>query len=159
MKLYHGTNQIFDKIDLTKSKPNKDFGRGFYLSPNYEQALCMANIKVEQLQYGKPLVLTYEISEIQLQSLNVHRFDEYNKEWAEFIVANRNNALSYNLHRYDVVIGPIADDRVGTQLWRYENQLIDLQTLVERLKYMKGMTIQYFFGTEKEISMLKRIDL
>lgn len=32
MKLYHGTNKAFDTIDLKKSKPNKDFGRGFYLS-------------------------------------------------------------------------------------------------------------------------------
>ena len=32
MKLYHGTNIDFDKIDISKSKPNKDFGCGFYLS-------------------------------------------------------------------------------------------------------------------------------
>lgn len=38
MILYHGTNKAFDTIDLTKSKPNKDFGQGFYLSPEYSQA-------------------------------------------------------------------------------------------------------------------------
>ena len=38
MKLYHGTNVEFDKIDLLKSKPNKDFGCGFYLSAEYAQA-------------------------------------------------------------------------------------------------------------------------
>ncbi len=37
----------FDAIDLTKSKPNKDFGRGFYLSADYDQALAMAKIKVD----------------------------------------------------------------------------------------------------------------
>ena len=36
MKLYHGTNRDFDRIDLMKSKPNKDFGRGFYLSTDYD---------------------------------------------------------------------------------------------------------------------------
>ena len=46
MKLYHGTNRDFEKIDLQKSKPNKDFGRGFYLSADYEQALSMAQVKV-----------------------------------------------------------------------------------------------------------------
>ncbi len=30
MKLYHGTNKSFGKIDLMASNPNKDFGRGFY---------------------------------------------------------------------------------------------------------------------------------
>lgn len=159
MILYHGTNHAFDKIDLLKSKPNKDFGRGFYLSPNYEQALNMANVKREQLQDGEPIVLTYEVDDAELEALNVLRFVEYSEEWAKFILANRNNAADSPVHRYDVVIGPIADDRVGLQLWKYESQLIDLPTLVSRLKYMKGMTVQYFFGTEKAISLLKRIDL
>ena len=35
MILYHGTNQDFGDIDLAKSKPNKDFGQGFYLSREY----------------------------------------------------------------------------------------------------------------------------
>lgn len=38
MKLYHGTNIDFSRIDLTKSRPNKDFGQGFYLSDNRLQA-------------------------------------------------------------------------------------------------------------------------
>lgn len=50
MRLYHGTNIMFDEIDLHKSKPNKDFGQGFYLSPDFEQALKMAKIKTEQQQ-------------------------------------------------------------------------------------------------------------
>lgn len=56
MKLYHGTNRDFDQIDLLKSKPNKDFGRGFYLSADYKQALNMAQVKVEQLESGSPIV-------------------------------------------------------------------------------------------------------
>ncbi|MDE5922620.1 MAG: DUF3990 domain-containing protein [Muribaculum sp.] len=39
MILYHGSNMVIDRIDLEKSKPNKDFGRGFYLSENETQAL------------------------------------------------------------------------------------------------------------------------
>ena len=42
MILYHGSNVEFDSIDLLKSKPNKDFGKGFYLSDNYDQAFEMA---------------------------------------------------------------------------------------------------------------------
>ena len=49
MILYHGTNADFGEIDLRKSKPNKDFGQGFYLSREYIQAMEMAKIKVEQL--------------------------------------------------------------------------------------------------------------
>lgn len=157
MKLYHGTNQFFDAIDLLKSKPNKDFGRGFYLSPDYEQALNMAHIKTEQQQKGEPIVMVYEVDEAEMEKLKIRRFEEYSEEWAEFILANRNNETGGSAHQYDIVIGPIANDRVGVQLWKYENQLIDLPTLVRKLKYMKGMTIQYFFGTEKALSLLKRI--
>lgn len=46
MILFHGSNTSFNEIDLTKSLPNKDFGRGFYLSDNYEQAEEMAKFKV-----------------------------------------------------------------------------------------------------------------
>lgn len=157
MKLYHGTNKTFDKIDLMASKPNKDFGRGFYLSPNYEQALNMAYIKTEQQQEGEPLVMEFEINEADMDALRILRFEKYSEDWAKFILINRNNSTGQPVHDYDIVIGPIANDRVGVQLWRYESQLIDLHTLVQKLKYMKGMTMQYFFGTEKAISLLNPV--
>ena len=57
-------------------------------------------------------------------------------------------------HDYDIVIGPIADDRVGLQLRRYMDDIIDMETLIKKLTYMKGMTIQYFFGSISSISKL-----
>ena len=39
MILYHGSNILIDKINLEMSKPNKDFGKGFYLSENESQAM------------------------------------------------------------------------------------------------------------------------
>ncbi|MCF2593780.1 DUF3990 domain-containing protein [Bacteroides caecigallinarum] len=157
MKLYHGTNKDFDRIDLLKSKPNKDFGRGFYLSADYEQALNMAKVKVEQLETGFPVVQSYLVEDDALNALSVLRFNGYSEEWAKFILLNRNNPTEKPVHEYDVVIGPIANDRVGVQLWRYENRSIDLPTLVRNLQYMKGVTLQYFFGTERAIKQLKRI--
>ena len=87
MKLYHGTNKDFDRIDLLKSKPNKDFGRGFYLSADYEQALNMAQVKVEQLEIGNPIVQSYFIEDDALNDLNVLRFDAYSEEWAKIYSA------------------------------------------------------------------------
>lgn len=157
MKLYHGTNRDFGEIDLLKSKPNKDFGRGFYLSADYEQALNMAKVKVEQLESGSPIVQTYSTDESLWKKLHVLRFENYSEEWAKFILQNRNNSTDRPVHEYDIVIGPIANDRVGVQLWKYENHSIDLPTLVHNLQYMKGVTIQYFFGTERAIKLLQRI--
>lgn len=134
MKLYHGTNMVFDKIDLCKSKPNKDFGQGFYLSPDYDQALNMAKIKTEQQQAGEPVVMEFDVEEGDIKDLHTLVFDDYSEQWAEFILANRNNSTGAPVHDYDIVIGPIANDRVGVQLWKYENQLIDMPTLVSKLK-------------------------
>lgn len=153
MILYHGSNVSFDVIDLQKSKPNKDFGKGFYLSPNYMQAMEMAKIKTEQLKVGSPRVMTFEFDD-KNPDLKIKRFEKYSEEWAKFILLNRNNRKDTPAHDYDVVIGPIADDRVGVQLWKYESKLIDLKTLTNNLRYMKGITIQYFFGTEKAIKTL-----
>jgi len=42
MKVYHGSDIRIDTIDLSKSKPGKDFGRGFYVTKLREQAEEMA---------------------------------------------------------------------------------------------------------------------
>lgn len=157
MILYHGTNADFGEIDLTKSKPNKDFGQGFYLSREYTQAMDMAKTKIEQLGSGSPIVLTYEADDNAMARLKVLRFDDYSEEWAKFILLNRNNSSREPAHDYDVVIGPIANDRVGVQLWKYENHSIDLPTLVQNLRNMRGITFQYYFGTERAIKILRRL--
>lgn len=158
MRLYHGTNIQFEEIDLTKSLPNKDFGQGFYLSDKYEQAEELANIKVSRLG-GEKIVQEYAFGDAHFTSgeLNVKKFTEYSKEWAEFVLMNRRNVTKQNLHHYDLVIGPIANDRVGLQIFRYLEGDIDFDTFLNKLKYMKGATFQYFFGTEKAIKLLKRI--
>ena len=157
MILYHGTNVDFETIDLSKSKPNKDFGQGFYLSADYNQAMDMAKTKVEQLETGMPIVMAFEVDELQMDQLNIQRYSEYSEEWAKFILLNRRNDTHKPVHDYDIVIGPIANDRVGVQLWKYETQTIDLPTLVRNLQHMKGITFQYFFGTEQAIKLLRRV--
>lgn len=159
MRLYHGTNCSFDEIDLTKSKVGKDFGCGFYLSADSRQALELAERKVEQSGEGAPIVHEYEFDEVLLQSeeLSVLSFEEYSKEWAEFILANRKNRTRTSVHQYDIVIGPIADDAVGFQIRRFTAGIIDMDRFIQELRYMKGISFQYFFGTDKAIKHLKRL--
>ena len=45
IKLYHGSNQKIEVPDLVHSKPFKDFGRGFYLSADRQQAWRMGEFK------------------------------------------------------------------------------------------------------------------
>ena len=108
---------------------------------------------------GSPVITSYEFDERLLTSneLKVKTFEDYTEEWANFILANRNNTLNTPIHDYDIVIGPIANDRVGLQLVRFSNHDIDMSTLIRKLKFMKGVTIQYYFGTERAIKHLKRL--
>ena len=60
-------------------------------------------------------------------------------------------------HCYDVVFGPIANDRVGLQIRNFREGNIDLAELLRRLEFMKGITFQYAFCTERAIECLKKI--
>ncbi len=157
MRLYHGTNIDFKEIDLAKCKPNKDFGRGFYLTDIKKQALNMAIRRCDLEGSGSPVVQEYEFDESLLTSseLKVKRFDEVCGEWAEFVFANR-KSKGKHIHGYDVVTGPIADDGVVFQLNLYHQHLITLDQLVQGLRYRR-LNRQYYFGTPLAISKLKRL--
>lgn len=156
MKLYHSSNIGIEEIDLSKSNPNKDFGKGFYLSDDYEQARKMAHLKVLTLG-GEETVTEFQFDEKLMSSseMKIKVFMDYSSEWADFVLANRDGSQS--VEHYDIVYGPIADDRVGLQIRKLKDGSIDKDEFLHRLKYMKGITFQYFFGTEKSIGCLKRI--
>ena len=158
IKLYHGSTVNIESIDLTKSRPNKDFGQGFYLSADYQQAWRMGEFK-SLTEGGTPVMNSCIFDESLMNSgeLKVLTFDGYTREWAEFIFLNRNNKTTKPAHDYDIVYGPIANDRVGLQISKYDAGDITLEQLLENLKYMKGITFQYFFGTERAISKLQKI--
>lgn len=157
MKLYHGTNIDFTAIDIQKCKPNKDFGRGFYLTDIKKQALYMAVRRCDIENNGTPIVLEYEVDENALTSgeLKVKNFEGVSKEWTKFIIQNR-QAKGKRMHEYDIVIGPIADDGVVYQINLYMQHFITIEQLVQGLTYKK-LNRQYFFGTEKAIAKLRRI--
>lgn len=160
MKLYHGSNVEIITPDLSKSKPYKDFGQGFYLSSLHAQALAMARQKTDQYQSGTPCVTLFEWDKegaLADLALKVKFFDDYSREWAEFILANRDRKLVHPIHDYDIVVGSIADDGVTFQLRRYRTGGITMERLIDELKYTKGLTIQYFFGTPRALAYLKRL--
>lgn len=155
MILYHGSNQRIAKIDLGKSRPNKDFGRAFYLSDNYGQAEEMASFRAE-LEGGEVTVNKYLANDDLMRnpSLRILTFQEYSEDWARFVLSNRDASAGEIAHSYDIVYGPIANDRVGRQIANLKDGYIDFSTFIERLKYMRGITFQYAFCTDLAISKL-----
>lgn len=158
MKLYHGSNIVVDNPEITKGKPYKDFGQGFYLSDTIEQAKEMAQRVVERFGAGQtPVVSTFEFDDSVMTdgSLKVKRFETYTEEWAEFVMRNRDRKTPLPYHDYDIVYGPIADDGVVRQMRRYEMGDITLKELMQELQYPPKITFQYFFGSKRALEKMK----
>lgn len=159
MILYHGSNTHIEEIDLKRGRRGKDFGQGFYLSPDRLQAQQMAERTVDREEAGAPILTTYQFDDSILfrpSDLKVKVFDGYSQEWAEFIMMNRRNKTHIQTHDYDIVYGPIANDKVGLQISRYQLQYIPMEELIRQLSFIRP-TFQYFFGTERAISLLCKI--
>lgn len=155
MKLYHGTNVDFERIDTQMSNPYKDFGKGFYLTEIYAQAERLAQKKA-RIFGGSPIVKAYRFDEAWLSSpsLKVLVFDKPTREWAEFIYRNRSRSIPPFCHDYDIVVGAIADDGVAYLLSRYEEGSFTLDQLAKELEY-KQLSNQYFFGTPRAVTLLQ----
>lgn len=160
-RLYHGSNVAIEQIDLSRSKRGKDFGQGFYLNANPDQAMAMAIRTTRFLNEGRPILSCYEFDEEEAvrKGLSIKNFSDYSEEWAEFVVMNRKNNSDIPAHPYDIVIGPIADDTVGVQIRRYIMGYLSASALVEELRFRGDHAIQYFFGSPGAIELLKHIEV
>lgn len=155
--LYHGSNIRITEIDLSRCNPYKDFGQAFYLTDERSQAMDVADARVD-IFGGEPVVNTFIFDEIHMTdgSLRFKSFDGYTEEWADFIYKHRDEThVPPYMHNFDVVYGPIANDRVGLQIRNYRLGNIDKKEFLRRLKYMKGITFQYAFCTQRAIEKLK----
>ena len=157
IKLYHGSNVIITEIDLTQCNPYKDFGQAFYLTKEQNQALDIANARVD-IFGGEPVINAFCFDESLLidGTLTFKSFDGYTEEWADFIYQHRDETIvpPYQ-HSFDVVYGSIANDRVGLQIRNYRLGNINKKEFLRRLKYMKGITFQYAFCTARAIEKLQ----
>lgn len=59
-------------------------------------------------------------------------------------------------NKYDLVIGPVADDDIIVLFRTFVNGLIDIDTLIKELTD-KELTDQYSFHTEKALQYLKEV--
>jgi len=155
MRLYHGSNIIIEQIDLSKCRPYKDFGQGFYLTAIKEQAEQMAR-RTSAIYGGEPIVTEFEFDESALSFLSVKMFKDPSEEWALFVMANRSRKNVQPTHDFDIVIGPVADDTIATLFRNFDDGIIDLPMLVQGLKYKK-VSSQYLFHSAEAIKYLHRV--
>ncbi|MDR2671047.1 MAG: DUF3990 domain-containing protein [Oscillospiraceae bacterium] len=153
MLLYHGSNMAVEKPKLIVQTRGLDFGDGFYLTSNEGQAKRFADTVVERRGIGVPTVNMYEYDEATAKAtLDIAIFPEANVEWLAFVRDNR--LKSYTGKPYDIVFGPVADDRVFPTIQALVIKQFTIEATLLALKPFKLFN-QYCFTTERALSMLR----
>ena len=151
MTLYHGSNVDVVAPDLLHSRPNVDFGKGFYTTPLYEQAVNW--VRKFETRGDKAIIAKFEFDEPANAVLKIMKFESYSEEWLDFILNCRAGKDSSD---YDIVMGGVANDKVFNTVELYFNNLIDKKEALKRLKYEKP-NWQVCFRTEKSLNYLRYI--
>lgn len=142
MEIYHASGEIVKFPEVRMSKYTKDFSWGFYCTNNIKQAEKWAlrrNIT--------PIINVYNYNENC--ELKILKFEKMNDEWLDFVV----NCRKGQIHSYDIVEGPMADDTIWTYLEDFLNEKISRSAFWELAKF-KYPTHQISFHTLNALKTL-----
>lgn len=111
-EIYHGSAEVIIKPKIIHGKYTKDFGNGFYLTLVREQAEVWATNR----NNGTGFVSCFSLSKLEaLDELNIKVFNDVSDEWVNFIVSCRRGVP----HNYDIVEGPMGDDKIFNSVVSY----------------------------------------
>ena len=155
MLLYHGSNIAVEKPQLVGQTRGLDFGAGFYLTTREEQAQKFSENVINRRNSGIPTISIFEYDEIMAKkTLDILVFTEPDADWLEFVRDNRLKA--YAGKQYDIIIGPVANDRVFPTIQALVIGQFTIEAALVAIKPYKLFN-QYCFATEKALSTLKFI--
>ncbi len=152
--VFHGSYIEVKKPDLTFSRANLDFGKGFYVTTDHEQATRWAR---RWLRRGhKAIVNSYIYSDELIEELNLKfkGFPFYDNEWLHFVADNRKGIANND---YDIICGGIANDKVFNTLELFFDGLIPESAALDRLKLEKPNS-QICIRTQHLIESLLHFD-
>ncbi len=153
MILYHGSLEIVEVPEIRMSKRTLDYGSGFYTTTSYEQAEAWVNRRMSESKASNGFVNIYDYTEPE--NLNILKFLSPTEEWLDFVMNNRTDR-NY-VHSYDIVYGPVANDRVYAAFALYEGGLLDKQSLIKELKTYR-LVDQFLFHSQDALKALRFID-
>lgn len=154
MKLYHGSLAKVEKPQIRPANRTLDYGIGFYTTTSESQAELWVKRKIRgEIRSG--FINIYEFEPSSPEKLKILHFSEPTEEWLDFVMANRTN-MGYQ-HDYDIVYGPVANDRVYAAFALYEGGLLNKQQLIQELKTYV-LVDQLLFHTERALSCLIFLD-
>lgn len=155
MICYHGSDTIVDIPKILEAKRPLDFGGGFYVTTSESQAKRWAIKVAYRNNNNHKCVNRYEFDlEKAKLELTVIHFEAADEKWLDFICDNRSGKPTAD---YDIVIGPVADDKVYRVVVEYENGDLDKETALKNLK-TEALCDQILFHTEKALEYLEYID-
>ena len=150
MIIYHGSNQDFTKVDLSKSKDRRDFGKGFYTTTIREQVLQWGYNMFNR--FGGDGIFLYEYEFSPSSNLLSKRFSRISDEWFDFVLSNR--TIGGLLHDFDFVQGPVANDKTILTITGFIDGLHTREEAMRRLRYSKTND-QLSLHSDKVVSLLK----
>lgn len=149
--LYHGGTDIITTPEIREPNRTLDFGQGFYLTSSEKQAADWVRRRLtEATPTGYVNLYHFAQPEAERQ-LNVKIFESPTEEWLDFVMSNRR--IPGFTHNYDIVVGPVANDRVYTAFALYEGGTISKDLLISELKTYR-LVDQYLFHTAEALSHL-----
>ena len=149
MKVYHGSNLVVRNPMIVKTDYTKDFSWGFYTTTIISQAERWAHRRAQR-DGGIPHINTYEFT--PAPELEILEFESTTEAWLDFIALCRNGGT----HKYDIVIGPMADDEIWNKVEDYLAGEISKEEFLIAAKF-KHPTHQISFHTIAALDSLKFI--
>ncbi len=175
MILYHGSYMPVERIDLAKCFVGKDFGKGFYLTSDIQQAKRFIGTSLRKaIDTGKLEgkqtfgYLSFFEFHGNPESLHYFNFQEADEQWLRFVAFNRTvindnsflNALPKEICKAEIISGKVANDRTNPVITAYLGGLygpITEQTAIETaIRLLKTNTLkdQFCFLTQKAVDCL-----
>ena len=149
MLLYHASNSNYpiNNPDVNHSNSSTDCGPGFYLTDDFDVATRFSARK-------RGLINEYEVDDgiFTGYRYNVLTFDDYSYEWLDMVIDCRSgDDIYYN--NYDIIVAPIADDKVAATVADCYSGIISDEEAIERLKG-RELYWQYVFKSRNALSEL-----
>lgn len=157
MLLYHGSTMAVRKPIVNRGRGKTDFGKGFYTTTSREQAEKWAQIKRDRMgDEAHAIVSVFELDDAVLNNPAYHtrHFDGATAEWLDFVVGNRRGEVHHN---FDLIMGPVANDKLYATITLYENGILDANAAIEQLNTHQ-LFDQLSFHTTKACKLLTFVE-
>ena len=157
MLLYHGSTMAVRKPIVSRGRGKTDFGKGFYTTTSREQAEKWAQIKRDRMgDEAHAIVSVFELDDAVLNNPTYHtmHFDGATAEWLDFVVGNRRGEVHHN---FDLIMGPVANDKLYATITLYENGILDANAAIEQLNTHQ-LFDQLSFHTTKACKLLTFVE-